>query len=53
MERIENPHARIFCAQGIVGEDGGIPTFTVLCQAAAYHRIISTGSNRRRDSFCR
>lgn len=28
MERIEDLHARIFCAQGIVGADGTIPTFT-------------------------
>jgi hypothetical protein len=27
MERIEDPHARIFRAQGIVGADGIIPTF--------------------------
>jgi len=52
MERIEDLHARIFCAQGIVGADGFIRMFTVWFPPAAWLRTIRGGSTHRGSSFC-
>jgi hypothetical protein len=54
MERIEDPHARIFCAQGIVGADGCIRICTASFRAAASARMASVGSDARKSlSSCR
>ena len=43
MERIEDLYARIFRAQGIVGADGSIRTFTAPFQRAAYLQTTAAG----------
>jgi hypothetical protein len=52
MERIEDPHARIFRAQGIVGVDGITRMFTAWFQPVVSHPIINVGFTRvTRSSF--
>jgi hypothetical protein len=44
MEGIKYLNVRDARSQGIVGDDVGIRTFTVLCLAAGYPRIVRAGS---------
>jgi hypothetical protein len=54
MERIEDLHARIFCAQGIVGADGTTRMSIVWCLREEFHWTRRDGSVlERRSSFCR
>lgn len=53
MERIEDPDARIFRAQGIVGADGSTRTFTVPFQRAGCLRTTAAGYGPAILSFCR
>ena len=53
MKRIEDLHALIFCAQGIVGADGSIRMSTALCQQVEYRQTINAGFIRGKTSFFR
>jgi len=53
MERIEDLYARIFRAQGIVGADGSIRTFTAPFQRADCLRTIAAGYGPAILSSCR